>query len=432
MSGVTASALAQEDRFSARVLAKGKKSVIMILVVNSSKSTNSIHEFEITFTQGKPIVAIARGWDSERDGNTMTFTATRSDLGPSGRTIFIIKISDPASAVFEWTADARDGSELQSGEVTKIRIREPPKDSILPQVTQPEVNVDNVKVAQGEQLKVSGKGYNANSEIIIYIDQQEIGRVIADVSGMFNTVILIPSNIATGLHLIKAVDTANKSSIIQILIEAPVGSLPPLEGGRLVVRTDREEYIPGDLVRLTGSAVLDTPVSLQITDPRGGIICGTNPAVDNKTLLWDATCPVPGNAIAGRYTVFASQIVHKTTTVFTVVTTNGGNGGTGTVGEPGEDPGTLKISTDKEMYKVGDTAQITITGARPESLLDIIIDGPGSPTAQRVTVDEAGSITFPVPLSGSDAVGVWTISAKQMSKDQKQEFVVRKQFTVEP
>ncbi len=134
---VTASALAQQDLFSARILAKGKKSVIMILVVNSSKSTQSIHELEIKFTQGKPFAAISRGWDSERNGNTMTFTAERSDLGPGGRAILIIKVSDPASSVFEWSAKANDGKELQNGKITKIRIREPPKDSVIPESTSP-------------------------------------------------------------------------------------------------------------------------------------------------------------------------------------------------------------------------------------------------------------------------------------------------------
>ena len=436
ISSVTVVTFAQEDLFSARVLAKGKKSNILILVASSAKSTQSVHEIEIKFTQGKPIVAIARGWDSQRSGDTMTFTATRSDLGPGGRVILIIKVSDAASSAFQWSAMASNGKELQKGDVNKIRIREAPKDtgSILPPVTVPEVNVDKTKAFYGDQLKVNGRGYTVNSAVVIYIDQQEVGRSTTDATGTFSSVILLPNNIGAGLHLIRAVDGSNKSSVIQILIEAPAGALPPLQGGTLVVRTDREEYSPGDVIKMTGSAVLDTPVSLQITDPKGGIICGANPQVNNKTLLWDATCVIPGNAIAGRYVINAAQIIHKTTAVFTVRSTSTtGPGGTITDGDPTEDPGTLRISFDKEKYKVGDTAQVTITGARPKSLLDVIVDGPGAHlAADRKTMDDAGSVTFPVALTGSAAIGVWKVTGKQMDSDQKKQFIVRKSFTVEP
>ena len=428
---VTASALAQEDLFSARVLAKGKKSVIMILLVNSSKSTHSIHDFEITFTEGKPIVAIARGWEGDRNGNTMTFTATRSDLGPGGRAILIIKVSDPASSAFEWSVNDNNGNLLQSGQVTKIKIREPPKDVVLPQPSKPEVNVDEVKAFRGDQVKVNGKGYETNSQIKIYFDQVEVAAVITDDLGTFSTFFIIPNDVSIGLHLIRGVDATNKSSVIQFLVELPEGSLPPLEGGKLVVRTDREEYRPGDLIRLTGSAVLERSVSLQILDPKSAIVCGQNPAVNAESLLWDATCPLPRNAIDGRYLISAKQVPHTTTAVFTVKGSTSGSG-EATNGEPGEDPGPLKLTTDKENYKVGDTTQVTVTGVRPNSILDYIIDGPKSQLdVKRVTSDKDGVVTFSYPLTGSDAVGVWVIIVKQMDAEQKNQYKVRKLITVE-
>jgi len=433
---VTASALAQQDLFSARILAKGKKSVIMILVVNSSKSTQSIHELEIKFTQGKPFAAISRGWDSERNGNTMTFTAERSDLGPGGRAILIIKVSDPASSVFEWSAKANDGKELQNGKITKIRIREPPKDSVIPELTSPEVNVNKIRVFQGEQLTVTGKGYSITSQIIIYVDKVEVARTTTDTAGTFSTVVLVPNSVGIGNHLVRAVDVADKSSVIRITIEVPEGSLPPLEGGKLVVRTDKEEYFAGDLIRLSGSAVLDSRVSLSITDPKGGIICGQNPTVNNETLLWDTTCFIPRDSISGIYKISAKQIVHRTTSVFTVKSTetdgtDGTNGGT-KFSEPGEDQGTLKLTTDKEKYKVGDTAQITLTGARPDALLTFNIIGPDKFLDSAIFyTDESGSVTLPYQLSGSKAIGVWKFAAKQQDPVSKEHFVVRTQITVE-
>lgn len=429
---MTASALAQEGTFSARLLAKGSKSNILLLVINSSGSTQSIHQFEMKFTASSPIVAIARGWNIDKNGDTMTFTAKQSDLGPGGRAIFIIRVSDLASSAFEWSAKSNSGTDLQTGKVTKIRIREP--SSILPNLIAPEISIDKVKATQGNQVTVTGKGYKANSAIILYVDQQEVGSSTTDAAGSFSAVVLISTNISSGLHLIKAVDSDNKSSVIQILIEvaAGTGTGPPLEGGKLIVQLDKQEYDPGDLIRIQGSAVLDTGLSVQIIDPKGGIICGANPRVDNKTLLWDATCPLPSNTIAGRYTVDVKQIVHKTTTTFTVRGTNTGGTTTGSGGTPTENAGTLTISTDKPKYKVGETVQITVGGARANSKIFITIIGSDGKVklATQPDVNEAGSITIPYPLAGAET-GIWKISAQQRDAEQKKTFIVRGQFTVE-
>ena len=434
---MTASALAQEGTFSARLLAKGSKSNILLIVINSSRSTQSIHEFEMKFTASSPIVAVARGWTSDKNGNTMTFTAKQSDIAPGGRAIFIIRVSDLASSAFEWSAKSNSGIDLQTGKVTKIRIREPAKDSgsILPNLIAPEVSVDKVKATQGDQITVTGKGYKANSGIILYVDQQEVGRSTTNAAGSFSAVVLISTNISSGLHLIKAVDADNKSSVIQILIEAPAGTGigQPLEAGKLIVQLDKQEYDPGDLIRVKGSAVLDNGLSFQIIDPKGGIICGANPRIDNKTLLWDATCTLPSNAIAGRYTVDVKQIVHRTTTTFTVRGTNTGGTTTGPGGTSTENPGPLTISIDKQKYKVGETAQITVGGARSKSKIFItIIDPSGKPRPGFgfKDVNEAGSITIPYPLVGAET-GVWKISAQQQDAEQKKTFIVRGQFTVE-
>lgn len=436
---MTTSALAQEGTFSARILAKGSKSNILLIVINSSKSTQSIHGFEMKFTTGSPVVAIARGWNIDKNGDVMTFTAKQSDLGPGGKAIFIVRVSDPASSAFEWSAKSNSGIDLQTGKVTKIRIRESSKDSgsVLPNPITPEVSIDKVKATQGDQVTVTGKGYKANSAIILYVDQQEVGRSTTNAAGSFSAVVLISPNISSGLHLIKAVDSDNKSSVMQILIEAAAsagtGTGPPLEAGKLIVQLDKQEYDPGDLIRVKGSAVLDNGLSFQIIDPKGGIICGANPRIDNKTLLWDAICPLPGNSIAGRYTVDVKQIVHKTTATFTVRGTNTGGGTTtGSGGTPTENAGTLALRTDKEKYKVGETAQITVAGARAKSKIFITIigsDGKVKLTAQP-DVNEAGSITIPYSLAGAET-GVWKISAQQRDAEQKKIFIVRGQFTVE-
>jgi len=424
--GIAAGALAQETKFSARVLAKGSKSNVLILVKNSGKSTESIYEFTVTFTKGKPVSSIARGgWDDQKDGNTVTFTTKRSVIKPGGTAVFLIRVSDPAQSAFEWTMSGKDGTELQSGEVTKIKVSERKSTAEGPKITKPEITVNQVRVSQGGQIIVTGKGFSAVSSIQIFLeDQQQLTTSNTNANGEFTAVVIIPSAAVPGAHIITAKDALGKSSLIQILVEGVGGQTGPPQGQLvLTVRTDKTEYNPGDAVKITGTAILESPVSLQIIDSLGGVICGANPQVNNATMTWEAVCFIPSNAPGGMYTVQAKQIVHKTGVKFTVKgSTTGGTGGTATGGI--ENSGTLKLSTDKPSYKSGETVKITLEGARAKSLVEIRIVGPSKILdVTRETTDDRGVASYSFQLVGAEP-GIYKISATQ------DKFIVRTTFEV--
>lgn len=435
VSGMVAGALAQEAKLSARVLAKGSKSNILILVKNSRLSTASVYEFELKFTQGQPITAIARGgWEADRDGNTVTFTTTRSEIKPGGTAIFLIRVSDPATSAFEWTMSDRNGNQLDDGNVPKIRIRESKPAPITPPVTKPEIAVNQARVNQGGQVIVTGKGFSQITSVQIFLDQQQLTTSNTNAAGEFNTVAIIPSNASPGGHTIVATDALGKSSLIQILVEGVnVGGQPVPPPGQLIltVNVDKTEYSPGDAIKITGTAILETPVSLQITDPKGGIICGANPQVNNASMTWSAQCFLPTNSAAGVYIVSAKQIVHKTATRFTVVGATGGTGGTGGTGTEGEDPGSLKLATDKPSYRSGETVKITLSGARAKSIVQIIIVGPSGPplVAEQKSSDADGILVYNFPLVAAQQ-GTYKITGKQYDFQSKKTFVVRATFEV--
>ena len=425
--GMAAGALAQDVKFSARVLAKGSKSNVLILVKNSGLSNASVYEFELKFTQGNPISAIARGgWENDRDGNTITFTTARSPIKPGGTAIFLVRVSDPASSAFEWTMSDSSGNKLDDGNVAKIRVRESTPPPIQPPVTKPEVAVNQARVNQGGQIIVTGKGFSQVTSVQIFLDQQQLTTSNTNAAGEFNTVVIIPISAGPGAHMIVATDALGKSSLIQVLVEGVGGqtSVPP---GQLIltVNVDKTEYFPGDAVKITGTAILETPVSLQITDSKGGIVCGANPQVNNYTMTWSAQCFLPANAYGGVYIVSAKQIVHKTATRFTVIGATGGTGGTGGTGEGAEDPGNLKLSTDKPSYRSGETVKITLSGARAKSIVQIIIVGPSGPPldAKQLTTDANGVLVYDFPLVAAQQ-GTYKISGKQ------DKFVVRATFEV--
>jgi len=426
--GIASGALAQEEKFSARVLAKGSKSNITILVKNSGKSTESIYEFTVTFTKGNPISSIARGgWDDQKDGNTIKFTTTRNAIKPGGTAVFLIRVSDPAQSSFEWTISGNDGTKLQSGEVAKIKVRESKPVPQGPKITTPEITVNQVRVNQGGQIIVNGKGFSALSSVQVFLDDQQLLTTSnTNGNGEFSTVVIIPSGAAPGAHKINAKDALGKSSLIQILVEGVGGQTGPPQGQLiLTVKTDKTEYGPGDAIKITGTAILESPVSLQITDPLGGIICGANPQVNNATMTWEAICFLPNNVPNGTYTVQAKQIVHKTAVKFTVKgSTTGGTVGPGGTAGTGENPGTLKLSTDKPSYKSGEIVKITLEGARAKSLIEIRVVGAGKVLdVTRQTTDERGVVNYNFQLVGAKP-GTYNVSGTQ------DKFVVRITFEV--
>jgi hypothetical protein len=422
--GMNVGALAQE-KFSARVLAKGSNSNILILVKNSSLSTASVNQFQVVFTQGAPISSIGRGWSDSVNGNTVTFTAARGPMAPGGTAIFLIKVNDPATSAFNWSVTDSNGNTLQSGQVPKIRVRESkPAPSPIPAA--PEISVNQVRVNPGGQLIVTGKGFSALSSVQLFLEnQQQLTSTNTNGNGEFNTVIIMPSSIAPGSHLINAKDALGKSSVIQVLVELLPGQQPlPPDPGQvqliLTAKTDKTEYSMGDTIKITGTAVLETPVSLQITDPTGGIICGANPHVNNYTMTWEAACFIPANAVAGTYILQAKQVVHKTSVRFMV------KGVLGPGGSPsGEDPGTLKLSTDKLSYKSGESVVITVQGARAKSIVQLVILAPSGPPleAKQVTTNDNGVVSYSLQLVAAQT-GVYKISAKQ------DKFIVRSTFEV--
>jgi hypothetical protein len=432
MFGVATVALAQETQFSGRVLAKGSKSNILILVKNSSKSTESIYEFIVTFTKGKPVTSIARGgWEDQRDGNTVTFTTQRGVIKPGGTGIFLIRVSDPSQSAFEWIMKDNDGVELENGNVPKIRIRESSPAPEEPIPTKPEISINLVRVNQGGQVIVTGKGFSALTSVQIFLDELQLTTTNTDGSGKFTTVVIIPGTAEPRAHMINAKDALGKASLIQILVEG-VGGQPAPPQGQLIltVRTDKTEYDPGDTIKMVGTAILDSPVSLQVTDSLGGIICGANPSVNKATMTWDAYCFIPNNSPGGTYTISAKQIVHKTATRITVKGTGtGGSGSSG--GAAGEDPGTLKLFTDKPSYKSGETVKITLQGARAKSIAQIIVVGPTGPPldARQLTTDESGNLVHNFPLVAAQQ-GTYKITGKQFDNQSKKTFVVRATFEV--
>ncbi len=413
---IVASSLTADAAFSARVLVKGAKSNIVILVKNSGKSTESIYQFTVSFITGKPVTAIARGgWADDKSGSTVTFSTDSRPIGPGGSALFLIRVTDIAASAFEWSALDKEGNELQSGEVLKVKVREKKPTLPIKEEIVPEINIDQARVERGNQVVVTGKGFTPTSSVTLYLNnKQQLTTATVNSEGAFNAVVIIPKDILGGAHLIVAKDTGGKSSQIQVLVTISGGTTTGPTGPLILsIALDKSVYLPGDTMHITGTAVMERAVSLQVFDPRGNILCGANPPVDNATLTWEYFCNLPNDLAKGTYKVEAKQLSHKTSAIFTIAVSGTGAGGEGSV-EGGESAGTLVISTDKPSYKSGETVKITLNGARSNSVVQIIVIGPAGPPleAKMTSANEAGTATHEYTLVAA-ALGTYQAVGKQ-------------------
>ncbi len=433
---IATEALAQQSSFSARILAKGTKTMILVLVKNSGQSTSSIYQFKVTFTSGTPLLGIGKGgWDRQKDGNTITFTTTSNPIAPGGTGTFLIKVSDATISAFEWKMLGKDGTELQSGQVTKIRVKETKPATTLPREIQPVISVNPTQVNQSGQVIVTGKGFSPNNVVQIYFDdRQQITTAPTNANGDFNAVALIPNGALTGVHTLTAKDQNGKSAVINIQVggfgggqSTTGGTTSTAAGGTLTASVDKTAYNQGDTIKISGTATPSQgPVSVQVSDPAGTVICGANPSINNSTYAWVTTCLLPHDTIAGVYVIQVKQLAQKTIIRITVNTPAAvGPGGTGGIQTQGENPGTLKISLNKQSYKAGDTLSVTVSGARPKSLVEVILVGPSGPPldSKQLSSDDNGVAQYSYQLVGAQP-GTYKVTAKQ------DKFTIRMTFQV--
>jgi len=431
---IATGALAQSN-FSSTVIAKGTSvSTIVIAVKNSSQSRDSIYKFTILFSSGKLIRGIAKGsWDGQKSGDTVTFTTNTNPIAPGASGTFLLKVANAAQPSFEWKAFSKDDVNIQSGRVANISMKKTNPGTTLPKIIQPMINVSPTQVNQSGQVIVTGKGFSPNSTVQIYFDdQQQITTAPTNANGDFSAVAIIPGGALSGVHKLTAKDPNGNSAVINIQIggfggqSSAGGATSTATGGTLTATVDKATYNQGETVKITGTATPSQgPVSVQVNDPGGNTICGANPPINNATFSWQTTCQLPRDAVAGVYVVQVKQLAQKTILRITVNTpTAVGPSGTGGIVTQGEDAGTLKISLNKQSYKAGDTMTVTISGARPNSLVEVILAGPtGLLDSKQLSSDGNGVAQYSYQLVGAQP-GTYKVTAKQ------DKFVIRTTFEV--
>jgi LPXTG-motif cell wall-anchored protein len=107
------------------------------------------------------------------------------------------------------------------------------------------LTIDDASLEPGQQFRLFGTGWEPNSTVVVYLDGEQLGTVVADGEGNFTFVGTLPLGTEPGQHTLSAVSgDLEQSLVITVGPADAAGTLP---------RTGTES---GSLARVAGALLL--------------------------------------------------------------------------------------------------------------------------------------------------------------------------------
>jgi len=221
----------------------------------------------------------------------------------------------------------------------------------------------------GTEIRISGSNFQANDNVVITFDNQQLSTVGASSTGTFNTPITVPA-MASGTYNVKIGSTLTRTFTITSSFSVSPDTGPP--GTPITVRGSG--FAPNSVIDLTISGVV---LSSTNSDSTGKIV---------------TTVDIPANTPGGAKSIGAHSASGNDQTTFTV---------TGT------------LSLDQPEAAPGDTVTVSGIGFRSgETGISITFDG--QTVASGISADSQGSWTSSFGAPDSIA-GTYTIKGSGVS-----------------
>jgi len=253
--------------------------------------------------------------------------------------------------------------------VYKVKARDSLGDS--PEVNftiLPEITINPISGNVGDKITVSGTGFAASSDIIIYFDTAKVGTDRADSDGSFSGATFTVPETPRGSRTIKAMDEDNNYDTATFTVAQEI-TIDPTSGASGVTLT------------VTGTA-FDANKTITITYYNSPVTTVPTRVTTNSKGYFTATFVVPAS-LAGTYAVKASDATNTATANF-VSTTNATISQTTTTAAPGY---------------VG--MQLTISGTGFKASSTITITYTSTPVVFTTTSLADGSFTYVLTISPS-------------------------------
>ena len=178
-----------------------------------------------------------------------------------------------------------------------------------------EITTNNSIYSKGGQIQITGQGADAQRPIKLEMFSS-FGELItsktaySDSMGNLAYVFEVPTYIQTGNYSIKAtsngkVDSESISITSNVILNNSESSTSIITYAGLTMILDKNEYSPGDIVRISGTGQVSMSVDLKVTDP-DATVTASHSSTNSKgayTLIYI----LPSDAKTGNWKMIVSQ-----------------------------------------------------------------------------------------------------------------------------
>lgn len=409
LSIVAFPALAQEELTEMLVSAKAViyKNTAVILVTNSAINVFDVKAIKIVNERGEIVkVRVGSGWSYKMDGSDAVLVSAGNTL-QSGQFVKIGVKTSSKSPIFKWYAYDESDDEIGSG-ILKGKAIEKQRQATTPTKPAPEpekieIIVDKTTYDPGQLIRVWGKSMkNTLVQVCLYTSAKQLvycKSSIADSTGGYSLDLDIPIVITNGTYTVEAAQGELKDSVLVTIKAAP--TVPTVPAASLTVRTDKNEYSGGDIVRISGTGIANSRVIVTITPPSGDTYQLTDEADSSGN--YDVLFFTRSTDRTGEWKVSARQDGNTSTAQTTFKLRGFGSSSSST----------LTVRTDRDTYSSGDIVKI-FGKATPNIRVTVTVESPDN--IRHVLTDNAdsnGDYEVNFRTTSGDRVGTWNVKAEQ-------------------
>jgi len=292
-----------------------------------------------------------------------------------------------------YTVEASQG-ELKASALVTIRVVQTVPTQSTAGLT---VRTDKIEYNGGDIVKISGTGI-ANNRVVITItppsgDNYQLTDQ-ADNNGNYDVMFFTRSTDRSGEWKITAKQDGN-SATTQATFQ--LRGTTTSSSSTLTVRTDKDAYNGGDIVRIFGKAVPNTKVTVTVESPDSIRHVLTDNADANGD--YEVNFRTASTDRLGTWNVKAEQSSNTVTITFQlrITTTTGG----------------LTLIMEKSAYDRGETVKVTGVGL-PNKKVTVVFEAPsGARITFTDTADSNGNYDVDFRTIQSDENGEWKVKATQ-------------------